>query len=110
MGESGVEVLSMQERTSEESASAGPVNAVASQPISTANPSVPQPTAGKVGRRFSWLRRFFLLDERIANVKRAGLSSDKSGWREFETAREAREALSRLSELRLSNGAVLTLR
>ena len=102
----------MRESTNERSTSSGPLDAlVASQPIGSNHSSPPRPAATAVGRRRSgWIRRFFWLDERIAKVKNAGLAANESGWPEFEAARAAREALTRLSELRPSNLAVLTLR
>jgi len=100
----------MRERTSERRANSALIDAVEPQPL-TKGISTPPPAPANVRRpRSGFLRRVFWLDERIGNVESAGRAAVESGWLEFEAAREAREALWRLSELSPSNIAVLTLR
>ena len=48
--------------------------------------------------------------KRTGHVSNAGLAAERSGWSEFEAAHQAREALSRLSDLSPSSVVVLTLR
>ena len=59
--------------------------------------------------RGNWFRRFFWLDEKLADVSAHHLGPKQSGWQEFELAREARTVLQEAKELGEFNFHVLLL-
>ena len=49
-------------------------------------------------KTLSFLHRFFLLHEKIANAKEKCLGPSQPGWREFELAKDARSAIEEIRE------------
>jgi hypothetical protein len=55
------------------------------------------------------LRRFFWLDDRVAEAAQKGFSKGNAGWGEFELARQARAGIVQIGETGEGNAAVLLL-
>jgi len=61
--------------------------------------TAPLPSETKLSNKtLSFLRRFFLLHEKIANAKEKCLGPSQPGWREFELAKDARSAIEEIRE------------
>jgi len=56
-----------------------------------------------------WLRRFFWLDDRVAEAKRVCFGPTQPGFAEFDLAKQARAGIVQIGEAGESNGAVLLL-
>jgi hypothetical protein len=57
----------------------------------------------------SWLRRFFWLDERVTEAKKASFGPNSPGFSEFEMAKQVHAGVVQIGETGESNGAVLML-
>lgn len=56
-----------------------------------------------------WFRRFFWLDERVAEAKKLCFGPNSPGFAEFELAKQVRAGVVQIGEAAESNGAVLLL-
>jgi hypothetical protein len=81
-----------------------------------ATSAAPAPAAGAPAKaatnppkQHGWLRKFFWLDERVADAEKKGFSKASAGWGEFELARQARAGIVQIGETGEGNGAVLLL-
>ncbi len=61
------------------------------------------------GAAIGFLRRFFWLDEKIANARTAGWGMDAAGFAEFEVVRQVQRAVTLLDHLGEGNSAILVL-
>lgn len=73
----------------------------------------PAPTAsspsGTQAKGFGLLRRFFWLDNRVADAAVIGFSKTNAGWAEFEIGRQARAGIVQIGGAGEDNAAVLLL-
>jgi hypothetical protein len=74
--------------------------------VAQSNPRVPND--GKK-RRWDFLRRFFWLDEKMAQIATAGMDINQSGWPEFELVCQARDGVLLLGDRGEDHAAVLIL-
>jgi hypothetical protein len=65
--------------------------------------------SGTPGKSFELLRRFFWLDDRVAEAAAKGFSKTNAGWAEFELGRQARAGIAQIGETGEENAAVLLL-
>lgn len=89
-----------------ETTSAAPASHVGAPTNADATPSksVTSPPKGH-----GWLRKFFWLDDRVAEAAAKGFSKTSAGWGEFDLARQARAGIVQIGETGEGNGAVLLL-
>ena len=91
--------------------SAAPIATVAEAPVVASAAAATASTNGSLTPRKgqSWLRRFFWLDDRVAEAEAKGFSKATAGWGEFDLARQARAGVVQIGETGEGNGAVLLL-
>jgi hypothetical protein len=76
--------------------------------VGEATPATATPSAAPA-KSLGILRRFFWLDNRVAEAAAKGFSKANSGWAEFELGRQARAGIVQIGETGEGNAAVLLL-
>ncbi len=101
-----VELQEGSKQQAPETTSAAPASHVGAPTNADATPgkSVISPPKGH-----GWLRKFFWLDDRVAEAAAKGFSKTSAGWGEFDLARQARAGIVQIGETGEGNGAVLLL-
>ncbi|HMA94855.1 MAG TPA: discoidin domain-containing protein [Polyangiaceae bacterium] len=72
-------------------------------------PAAATPAVGASSKEKGGLRKFFWLDERVAEASKKGFSKGHPGWPDYDLARQARSGIVQIGETGEGNGAVLIL-
>lgn len=104
--QSNESVASSENATSENATgrSEKPASTTDQVPPAAAKPATVAPAKGSGG-----LRKFFWLDQRVAEAAKKGFSKGHPGWPEYDLARQARAGIVQIGETGEGNGAVLLL-